>query len=155
VDHSTTTTSDRTSTSTTTTSTEAAAVLAGYRAAQVAFDEAIQTADVSSRALVQTMIGNQLYSVRRALVSDREDGIVGRGKVQVNPKLVSIKGHEAVVHDCVFSSLELVYRASGKPVPPVTPPEHDGITSTLKQVSPGTWKVSAEHVTEGTCPAGY
>lgn len=147
--HSTTTTSDQPSTSTTTGSSQTAAILAAYRAAQGAFDRAIQKADAGLPALAATMTGGQLDSVRRALVADKENGIVGRGTVQVSPKLISIKGTTAVVHDCAFSSLELVYKRSGKPVPPATPPEHDGVSSTLLETSPGTWKVSAEHVTEG------
>ena len=73
----------------------------------------------------------------------------------MNPKVASIHGNQAVVHDCLFSSIELVYSATGKPVPPVTPPEHDGVKATLVQVSPGTWKVSDQNVTEGSCPSGY
>lgn len=141
--------------STTTARSQATAALAAYRASQVAFDRAMQQADPTLAALAQTMTGSELDSVRRSLVSDQANGIVGRGSVQVHPKLVSISGGRVVVHDCAFSSLELVYKSTGKPVPPVTPPEHDGVTATLIQTSPGTWKVSTEHVTEGSCPAGY
>jgi len=131
------------------------AVLAAYRAEQAAFQGALQQADPTFPALVQTMTGNQLTSVRRALVSDQTNGIVGRGTSQLNPKVASIQGNQAVVHDCLFSSIELVYSATGKPVPPVTPPEHDGVKATLVQVSPDTWKVSDQNVTEGSCPSGY
>lgn len=141
--------------STTTSRSQATAVLAAYRASQVAFDRAMQQADPTLAALAQTMTGPELDSVRRSLVSDQANGIVGRGTVQVHPKLVSISGGRAVVHDCAFSSLELVYKSTGRPVPPVTSPEHDGVTATLIQTSPGMWKVSTEHVTEGSCPAGY
>ena len=141
--------------STTTSRSQATAVLAAYRASQIAFDQAIQQADPTLAALARTMTGAELNSVRRSLVSDQASGIVGRGSVQVHPKLVSISGGRAVVHDCAFSSLELVYKSTGKPVPPVTPAEHDGVAATLIQTSPGTWKVSTEHVTEGSCPAGY
>jgi hypothetical protein len=140
---------------TTTTASPGTAALAAYRASQVAFDQAIQQADPTFPALAQTMTGAELDSVRRSLVSDQANGIVGQGDVQVHPKLVSISGDRAVIHDCAFSSLELVYKSTGKPVPPVTPPEHDGVTATLVQTSPATWKVSTEHVTEGSCPAGY
>lgn len=141
--------------STTNARSQDAAVLSAYRASQVAFDQAIQQADPTLAALAQTMTGSELDSVRRSLVSDQANGIVGRGTVQVHPKLVSISGGRAVIHDCTFSSLELVYKSTGKPVPPATPPEHDGVAATLIQTSPGTWKVSTEHVTEGSCPAGY
>ncbi len=115
----------------------------------------MQQANPTLPALAQTMTGSELDSVRRSLVSDQANGIVGQGNVQVHPKLVSMSGDRTVIHDCVFSSLELVYKSTGKPVPPVTPPEHDGVTATLIQTSAGTWKVSTEHVTEGSCPAGY
>lgn len=148
-----TTTSDRPTTSTT--SPQTSAVLAAYRAEQAAFQGALQQADPTFPALVQTMTGNQLTSVRRALVSDQTNGIVGRGTSQLNPKVASIQGNQAVVHDCLFSSIELVYSATGKPVPPITPAEHDGVKATLVQVSPDTWKVSDQNVTEGSCPSGY
>ena len=140
---------------TTSTNAQASGVLAAYRAEQAAFEQAVQQADPTLPALAQTMTGNQLTSVRRALVSDQTNGIVGRGTAQLNPKVASIQGNQAVVHDCLFSSIELVYSATGKPVPPVTPPEHDGVKATLVQVSPGTWKVSDQNVTEGSCPSGY
>ena len=139
----------------TTARSQATATLAAYRASQVAFDQAMQQANPTLPALAQTMTGSELDSVRRSLVSDQANGIVGQGNVQVHPKLVSMSGDRTVIHDCVFSSLELVYKSTGKPVPPVTPPEHDGVTATLIQTSAGTWKVSTEHVTEGSCPAGY
>lgn len=141
--------------STTTAHSQRTAALAAYRASQVAFDQAIRQADPTLPGLAQTMTGAELDSVRRSLVSDQASGIVGRGNVEVHPKLASISGDRAVIHDCAFSSLELVYKSTGKPVPPVTPPEHDGVMATLIQTSPGTWKVSTEHVTEGSCPAGY
>jgi len=114
-----------------------------------------QRADPNSPMLAQTMTGSQLTSVRRALVADQANGIVGRGTTRLNPKVVSIQGNQATVHDCLFSSIELVYSTTGKPVPPVTQPEHDGVQATLEQVSVGTWKVSDQNVTDGSCPAGY
>lgn len=138
----------------TTTNSQEAAVLAAYRAEQAAFEQALQQGNPNLPALDQTMTGAQLVSIRRTLVTDQVNGIVGRGSVQLYPKLVSVNDGQAVVHDCLFSSLELVYAATGKPVPPVTPPEHDGVQATLVQVSES-WKVSDQHVTDGRCPAGY
>lgn len=143
------------SSSTTTTNPQTAAVVAAYRAEQAAFEAAVQHADPTLPALAQTMTGSQLTSVRRALVADQANGIVGRGNAQLDPKVVSIQGDHATVHDCLFSSIELVYSATGKPVPPITQPEHDGVKATLVQVSMGTWKVSDQKVTDGSCPAGY
>jgi len=140
---------------TTSTNPQSAAVVAAYRAEQAAFEGALQRADPNSPMLAQTMTGSQLTAVRRALVADQANGIVGRGTTRLNPKVVSIQGNQATVHDCLFSSIELVYSTTGKPVPPVTQPEHDGVQATLEQVSVGTWKVSDQNVTDGSCPAGY
>lgn len=146
----------RTADSTTTTlNPAAAAVIAAYRAAQTAFDEAVARADPTWPALAETTTGDQLQSVRRILLADQLNGIVGRGSVQVYPKLFSIDGNQAVVHDCLYSSSELVYAKTGKPVPPITPPEHDGVNAVLQQVAPGVWKVTSVQVTEGSCPPGY
>jgi hypothetical protein len=38
-------------------------------------------------------------------------------------------------------------------VPPVTPPENDGVSATLV-LSGSTWKVSKQTVTDGTCAPG-
>jgi hypothetical protein len=142
-------------TTTTTADPEATAVLSAYRASQAAFDEAVARADPSWPALAATMTGDELQSVRRSLLADQMNGIVGRGAVQVFPKLISVNGNQAVVHDCLYSASELVYAKTGKPVPPITPPEHDGVTATLEQSTPGVWKVAKVEVTEGSCPPGY
>jgi sarcosine oxidase gamma subunit len=141
--------------STTTTNPQSAAVLAAYRAEQAAFEQAVDHADPTLPALAQTMTGAQLDSVRRALVADQVNGIVGRGTVQLHPKVSYVHGNQALVLDCAFDSSELVYAATGKPVPPVTPPEKVAISSQLTEVSPGVWKVADQHTTNGSCPAGY
>jgi hypothetical protein len=147
--------STSTSDPTTTTNPQAATVAAAYRAEQAAFEEAVQNADPTLPALAQTMIGAQLDSVRRSLVADQANGIVGRGSVQLNPKVEYVHGNQALVVDCAFDSSELVYAASGKPVPPVTPPQKVAIRSTLSEVTSGVWKVSNQHASDGSCPSDY
>ena len=44
-------------------------------------------------------------------------------------------------------------RADLVPVPPITPPENDGVQATLV-LTGGTWKVSKQTVTEGRCAPG-
>lgn len=143
--------------STTAANSRAAAVLASYRAEQEAFGQAFLTADAELPSLAKTMVDPQLQLVKRNLAGEQHDGMVGKGSVVLHPHVVSIKGSEAVVEDCLYSTQELVYASTGKPVPPVTPPEHDGVRSTLTEVStsPATWKVSQQTVTEGHCPSGY
>ena len=76
---------------TTSTNAQASGVLAAYRAEQAAFEQAVQHADPTLPALAQTMTGAQLDSVRRSLVADQTNGIVGRGSVQLNPKVAWVR----------------------------------------------------------------
>jgi hypothetical protein len=130
-------------------------VLAAYRAGWHVFEQAVDHADPTLPALAQTMTGAQLTSVHRILVADKTDGIVGRGTIALHPKVAYVHGKQALVLDCAFDSSELVYAATGKPVPPITPPEDVAVRSHLSEVSPGVWKVADQHTTGGTCPPGY
>jgi hypothetical protein len=100
-----------------------------------------------------TMVDPQLQSVKANLLADQRQGIVGRGTVTLHPKVVALSGSTATVIDCAYSTTELVYKATGKPVPPVTPPENDGIRATL-DLTGGSWKLAKQTVTEGSCAPG-
>ena len=147
-----TTTTDSSVTSTTF-SAQTAAVLTAYRAAWSAFEGALADANPSDPALASTMVDPQLQSVKANLLADQMQGIVGRGPTTLHPNVTALSATSATVVDCAYSANELVYRASGKPVPPVTPPENDGVTATLVP-SGGTWKVSKQTVTDGKCVSG-
>jgi hypothetical protein len=99
------------------------------------------------------MVGTQLTGVKANLLADRQQGIVGRGTFTLHPTVTALSATSATVVDCAYSTAVLVYAKTGKQVPPVTPPENDGVTSTLV-LSSGTWKVSKQTVTDGTCAPG-
>ena len=99
------------------------------------------------------MVDPQLQGMKANLYADQRQGIVGRGTVTLHPKVESFSATTATVVDCVYSTTELVYASSGKPVPPITPPENDGVQATLV-LTGGTWKVSKQTVTEGRCAPG-
>lgn len=143
--------SDSTST---TISRATAKVLRAYRAEWAAFEHALSNADPTDSALTETMVNPLLQQVRRNLVGDQMNGIVGRGETQLRPHISQLTKTSAVVLDCSYSTGELVYSSSGKPVPPITPPENDGIHTILVHVG-GAWKVSQQSITEGSCPSGY
>jgi hypothetical protein len=147
-----TTTSTTTASSTTATS-PASAVVAAYRASWSAFEQALTTANVGDPELTATMVDPQLQSVQAHLLADKNDGIVGRGTTTLHPRITALTATTATVVDCAYSTAELVYATTGKPVPPVTPPESDGVTSTLV-LSGSTWKVSKQTVTDGKCTSG-
>lgn len=142
-----------TTSSSTTIASTTTAVLSAYRAGWAAYENALATANAYDPALPATMTDPLLQKVRGNLLSDQNAGIVGRGGFQLNPRVTSMTATTARVTDCSFSNSELVYAKTGKPVPPVTPPEHDFVQATLVLVN-GTWKVSQQTVTEGKCPAG-
>ena len=130
--------------------TESAKVLRAYRASWGAFDQAQSTANAYDQELAATMVGTQLQNVRANLLGDRTLGSRGRGSVTLHPKIASLSATTASVIDCAYSTSELIYAKSGKPVPPITPPESDGIQATLV-LTGGMWKVSQQNVTEGHC----
>jgi len=131
----------------------AAVVLAAYRAGWAAFRHALSDANPEALRLAATMVDPQLQSVRGNLLADQRQGIVGRGTFTLHPKIVSMTASTATVVDCVYSTSVLVYAKTGKPVPPITPPENDGVRSTL-MLTGGTWKVYKQTVTDGKCAPG-
>ena len=129
------------------------AVLQAYRAGWAAFEHAATDANPEDPALPATMVDPQLQGVRANLLADQRQGIVGRGSFTLHPKVTALSATSATVVDCAYSTAILVYKATGKPVPPITPPENDGVTSTLVQ-SGGVWKVYKQTVTDGKCAPG-
>lgn len=139
--------------STSTTDPAAAAVLAAYRAGWAAFEHALSDANPGDPELSSTMVDPQLQSVKANLLADQRQGMVGRGTTTLHPKIAALSATSATVVDCAYSTAELVYQATGKPVPPVTPPENDGVSTELI-LTGGAWKVYKQTVTDGKCAPG-
>lgn len=139
--------------STNTTPSADSAVLAAYRAGWAAFEHALADANPDDPELAATMVPPQLTGVRANLTVDRQQGMVGRGSFALHPKVVSLSATTARVVDCAYSTSVLVYAKTGKPVPPITPPENDGVSSELTFTG-GAWKVYKQMVTDGKCAPG-
>jgi hypothetical protein len=138
---------------TTTSNPTTTAVLAAYRASWSAFEQALADANPNDPTLEATMVEPQLQGVKANLLSDQIHGMIGQGTFTLHPKIASLTATTATVEDCAYSTAELVYKATGKPVPPITPSENDGVTSTLV-LTGGMWKVSKQTVTDGSCAPG-
>ena len=149
-----TSTSSPSNSSTAPVSAEASAVLDAYRAQWAAYEHAVATANPLDPALQATMVNPVLHQVIGNLVTDNAEGIVGTGSIQLNPKVASIDGSTATVLDCSLSSFFLVYKKTGKQVPPVSKTEHDAVKAMLV-LDGSTWKTKSRQITEGSCPAGY
>jgi hypothetical protein len=138
---------------TTTVNANAAAVLATYRAGWTAYDQALATANAYEPALPITMAQPLLQKVEVALLDHKSKGIIGLGKVQLHPKLDTVTATSSTISDCIYTDSQLIYSATGKAVPPVTPAEHEQVEATLTFAN-GTWKVTQQSVKEGKCSAG-
>jgi hypothetical protein len=138
---------------TTTTDPTTTAVLQAYRASWSAFENALADADPSAPELTATMVDPQLEGVKANLLADQRQGIVGRGTFELHPKITSLTATTATIVDCAYSTSVLVYASTGKPVPPITPPENDGVQSSLV-LTGSTWKVAKQNVTDGSCAPG-
>jgi hypothetical protein len=132
----------------TTTDPTTTAVLAAYRAGWAAFERALTDANPEDPELSATMVAPQLTGVRANLVADQQQGMVGRGTFTLHPKITSLSATTATVVDCAYSTSVLVYAKTGKPVPPITPPENGGVQSELV-LTGGVWKVDKQTVTDG------
>jgi hypothetical protein len=130
-----------------------AVVLNAYRSSWSAFEHAAADANPTDPDLAATMVDPQLQGVKANLLADQRQGIVGRGTFALHPKITALTATTAKVVDCAYSTAELVYASTGKPVPPVTPPENDGVESALI-LTGGSWKVSMQTVTDGKCAPG-
>jgi len=140
-------------TPTTTTDPAGTAALEAYRAGWAAFEHALTDANPEDPELMATMVAPQLTGVRANLLADQQQGMEGRGTFTLHPKIASLTATTATVVDCAYSTSVLVYAKTGKPVPPITPPENDGVQATLA-LTGSTWKVSKQTVTDGKCAPG-
>jgi ABC-type transport system substrate-binding protein len=130
-----------------------AAVLQAYRAGWAAFEHALADANPEDPELTATMVAPQLTGVRASLAADQQQGMVGRGTFTLHPKIASLSATTATVVDCAYSTSVLIYAKTDKPVPPITPPENDGVQSELV-LTGGVWKVYKQTVTDGKCAPG-
>jgi len=98
------------STSPSTTDPAGAAVLAAYRAAWSAFEQALATANPADPALAATMVNPQLQGVKANLLADQRQGMVGRRTFTLHPKVVSIGCRLRLQHG---SARRRVHRQAG------------------------------------------
>ena len=133
-----------------------AAVVAAYLSATRAFVHAGTTMDPNDPALLATMTGEELSTVKKNLIIDRAAGLVARGDITpMHPHIVSDDHQTAVLRDCQYSAVLLVNAKTGTGAPGVANgPQNIGVTATLMLLG-ASWKVSLEDLKVGSCPLGY
>jgi hypothetical protein len=119
-----------------------AAILADYRAYWKDFETAGRTAAWNSPQLAEHATGPLLAQSRLTLRSMRQRGLVARGSVKVDPRLLSSDATRATVYDCNDTSRYLAYDArTGQPKGTSSGRPH-GMTVQL-MLEGGTWKAAS------------
>jgi hypothetical protein len=118
------------------------AILAAYRAHWADVLETGKTADWHSPRLDDHATGETLQTVRDSYRKLQSDGEVVRGTVRLHPRVTSVRGSTAIVHDCNDATDFLRYDA--KTGVPKEERKTDVVEAevTLRVIN-GTWKVSS------------
>jgi len=133
-----------------------AAVVAAYLSATRAFVHAGTTMDPNDPALVATMTGQELSTVKKNLIIDRAGGLIARGGITpMHPHVVSDDRRTAVLRDCEYSAILLVDAKTGKGAPgAANGPQDIAVTATFVFAN-GSWKETQQDGKVGVCPLGY
>ena len=125
-----------------------AAVIRDYLASHAAYDEATGAPDgrppnPDLPALDRYMVGEQLIQVRRYIIGMKAGGLTALGPpAQLRPRVASLQGTTAIVHDCYTSDGHIVdarTHALRDPAGSTTM----GLESTLQlDAASGVWKVA-------------
>lgn len=127
-----------------------------YRAMWDAFSVAGTTADAASPLLGQHAAGAALEKLKRSLQSDREKGLVSKGKPVLDPKVSAADPaddpRKITITDCGDSTNWLKYRKDNGMLADGVPGGRRLIKAAVEKQPDGTWKVSDYGVHEvGSC----
>ena len=129
-----------------------AAVLNAYEQSWAAWEAAAAIPDMNYPGLAQWATGSALTRARAVLSLYEGLGEVEKGARQLHPVATPIDGSTATVEDCLYSTVVIVYKATGAPFSPQpggTQPEWDSVTATLVDQA-GAWRLSSEQEAYGS-----
>lgn len=127
--------------STTSTTTPQQAVIAGWVAAQNAFEQASLAVNPADPDLAATMVNPELQQVRAVLEVEQYKHDTARGHQDLgHPAVVSYSPTRAVVHSCMPGPGIIVYQPNGQPEPtPLGQASNDDVTDVMVPGPAGTW----------------
>lgn len=130
--------------------------VSAYRGMWEGFANAGNTSDPDSQLLGQHAVGAALDKLRRSLQSDREKGLVSKGKPILDPKASDAEPADVptrvVITDCGDSTNWLKYRKDTDLLADDVPGGRRLIKAAVDKQPDGTWKVSDYAVHEiGSC----
>jgi hypothetical protein len=140
------------------TGTDASATLSGrpvisaWIAAQLAFENAVRTADATAPELAATSVVPQLAWAESFLTLVRAAGEVATGPVAFgDPQVVSQGPDLATVRACVHDGEVVISAATGRPVAGVLGQvDYELFTSVMERTASG-WKLANQSVEVGQC----
>lgn len=91
-----------------------AEVLAAYRANWAAFISAGDPPNPQHPALLDTKTGSALVAAQQGLSDLQERGWVGRGGVELRPRVLTVTTGRAEVEDCVLNRSQVLDGATGR-----------------------------------------
>lgn len=130
------------------------AALAAYRGMWAAYVAAARSSDASDPGLARYASAGALRLLRKGLRQDRDQGVVTRGRLVLNPQVTRVKPHDhpkrVWVRDCADASHWLTYkRTSGRRTGGKAGRHH---AEAVVEQSDGQWQVIAFFVEKaGTC----
>lgn len=130
--------------------------VSAYRGMWEGFADAGATSDQDSQLLGQHAAGAALDKLKRSLRSDREKGLVSKGKPVLDPKTSDVQTADVptrvVITDCGDSTNWLKYRKDSDLLADDVPGGRRLIKAAVDKQPDGTWKVSDYAVHEiGSC----
>lgn len=133
-----------------------ASAVSAYRAMWDGFAVAGTTSDSGSQQLGRHATGAALDKLKRSLQSDREKGLVSKGKPVLDPKVSAADPADdprrITITDCGDSTNWLKYRKDNGMLADDVPGGRRLVKATVEKQSDSTWKVSDYGVHEvGSC----
>ena len=127
-------------------------VISAWTAAQLAFENAVRTADATAPELAATTVVPQLAWAESFLTLVRAAGEVATGPVAFgDPRVVSQGPDLATVWACVHDSEVVISAATGRPVAGVLGQVDDELFTSVMERTASGWKLANQSVEVGQC----
>lgn len=129
-----------------------AEIVAAWRSAEQAFEDAALVPDPAEPALEATTVDPQLSFTQALLGGMQASREVARGPVDLGePRVVASTANEATVRSCLHDAEVVVSKTTGQPVSGIEGRVADELVVSLMVKTEGEWMLSDQTVREDEC----
>ena len=122
-------------------------IVAAWTASQLAFEDAVRTADATAPELAATTVAPQLTWAESFLTLVRAAGEVGTGPVVFGHPRVMMQGPDmATVRVCADDGEVVVSAATGRPVPGILGEADAELFTSVMELTDSGWKLANQSV---------